>query len=137
MYSYILRKPKKFDKISTVDLSYVVPVKSTVKILQNSVAFSEYILSTIETPLDHLIWKCWDSQLLIWTLDWWNYLVSSFKYYVHTYLHIIHIFWYVFNRKQWVLSILVCSPDKLAILMDFDRGERWTHSKCHISLPSP
>ena len=26
-----------------VDLSYVVPVKSTVEILQNSVAFSEYM----------------------------------------------------------------------------------------------
>ena len=29
--------------ISTVDLSYVVPVKSTVEILQNFVAFSEYM----------------------------------------------------------------------------------------------
>ena len=136
MYS---EKVTQFCKISTVDLSYVVPVKSTAKILQNSVAFSEYILSTIETPLDHLIWKCWDSQLLIWTLDWWNHLVSSFKYYLCTYLltYNTHLLVCFFYRKQWVLSILVCSPDKLAILMDFDRGERWTHSKCHISLPSP
>ena len=29
--------------ISTVDLSYVVPVKSTVEISQNFVAFSEYM----------------------------------------------------------------------------------------------
>ena len=29
--------------ISTVDLSYVVPVKYTVEISQNSVAFSEYM----------------------------------------------------------------------------------------------
>ena len=33
----------KFCKISTVDLSYVVPVKSTVEISQNFVAFSEYM----------------------------------------------------------------------------------------------
>ena len=36
-------KATKFCDISTVDLSYVVPVKSTVKILQNFVAFSEYM----------------------------------------------------------------------------------------------
>ena len=32
-----------FCKISTVDLSYVVTVKSTVEILQNFVAYSEYM----------------------------------------------------------------------------------------------
>ena len=32
-----------FWEISTVDLSYVVTVKSTVEISQNVVAFSEYI----------------------------------------------------------------------------------------------
>ena len=36
-------KATKFCEISTVDLSYVVPVKSTVEILQNFVAFSEYM----------------------------------------------------------------------------------------------
>ena len=36
-------KATKFCEISTVDLSYVVSVKSTVKILQNFVAFSEYM----------------------------------------------------------------------------------------------
>ena len=40
MYS---EKATKFCKISTVDLSYVVPVKSTVEISQNFVAFSEYV----------------------------------------------------------------------------------------------
>ena len=40
-------KAKNFCKISTVDLSYVVTVKSTVEILQNIVAFSEYINFTI------------------------------------------------------------------------------------------
>ena len=34
-------KTTKFCKISTVDLSYVVPVKSTVEISQKFVAFSE------------------------------------------------------------------------------------------------
>ena len=33
----------KFCKISTVDLFYVVPVKSTVEIWQNFVAFSGYL----------------------------------------------------------------------------------------------
>ena len=32
----------KFCKISTIELSYVVPVKSTVEILQNFMASSEY-----------------------------------------------------------------------------------------------
>ena len=36
-------KATNFCDISTVDLSYVVPVKSTVEILQNFVAFSEYM----------------------------------------------------------------------------------------------
>ena len=39
-------KATKFCKISTVDLFYVVPVKSTVEVLQNSVAFSEYMNCT-------------------------------------------------------------------------------------------
>ena len=34
---------KKFCEISTIDLSYVVTVKSTVEISQNFVASSEYI----------------------------------------------------------------------------------------------
>ena len=37
------QKATKFCKISTVDLSYVEPVKSTVEISQNFVAFSEYM----------------------------------------------------------------------------------------------
>ena len=40
MYS---EKATKFCEISTVDLSNVVPVKSTVEILQNFLAFSEYM----------------------------------------------------------------------------------------------
>ena len=36
-------KATKFCEIVTVDLSYVVPVKSTMEISQNFVAFSEYI----------------------------------------------------------------------------------------------
>ena len=36
-------KATKFCEISTVDLFYVVPVKSTVEILQNFVVFSEYM----------------------------------------------------------------------------------------------
>ena len=36
-------KATKFCKISTIDLSYAVPVKPTVEISQNFVAFSEYM----------------------------------------------------------------------------------------------
>ena len=36
-------KATKFCEISTVDLSYVMPVKSSVEISQNFVAFSEYM----------------------------------------------------------------------------------------------
>ena len=39
-------KATKFCKISTLLLSYVVPVKSKVEILQNFVAFSEYMIFT-------------------------------------------------------------------------------------------
>ena len=41
----------KFCEISTVELSYVVPVKSTVEISQNFVAFSEYMNFTNLTIL--------------------------------------------------------------------------------------
>ena len=40
-------KATKFGEISTLLLSYVVPVKSKVEILQNFVAFSEYMNFTI------------------------------------------------------------------------------------------
>ena len=36
-------KATKFCEISTIDFSYVVPVKLTAEILQNFVAFSEYM----------------------------------------------------------------------------------------------
>ena len=36
-------KATRFCEISTLRLSYVVPVKSKVEILQNFVAFSEYV----------------------------------------------------------------------------------------------
>jgi hypothetical protein len=43
-------------KISTVDLSYVVMVKSTVEILQNFVAFSEYMNFTAAVVLEPSKW---------------------------------------------------------------------------------
>ena len=42
MYTYS-KKATKFGEIFTLDLSYVVTVKSTVEILQTFVAFSEYM----------------------------------------------------------------------------------------------
>ena len=41
-------KATKFCEISTLDLPYVVPVKSTVEISQNFVAFSEYMKFTMK-----------------------------------------------------------------------------------------
>ena len=40
-------KATKFCEISTVNLSYVLPVKSTVEISQNCVAFSKYLNFTL------------------------------------------------------------------------------------------
>ena len=45
MYS---EEAKKLCKISAIDLSYVVPVKSEEKILQNFAAFSEYMNFTLK-----------------------------------------------------------------------------------------
>ena len=45
-------KATKFCEISTVDLSYVVTVKSTVEISQNFVAFSEYMNFTFLRMLE-------------------------------------------------------------------------------------
>ena len=44
-------KATQFCKIFTLLLSYVVPVKSKVKISQNFVAFSEYMNSMLINPL--------------------------------------------------------------------------------------
>ena len=40
-------KASKFCKTSSVDLSYVVPVKSTMEVSQKYVAFSEYMNFTL------------------------------------------------------------------------------------------
>ena len=44
-------KATKFCEISTVDLSYVVLVKSTMEILQNFVAFSEFMNFNVWTTI--------------------------------------------------------------------------------------
>ena len=45
-------KATKFCEISIVDLSYVVPVKSTVEISQTFVAFSEYMNFIMELTVE-------------------------------------------------------------------------------------
>ena len=50
-------KATKFCEISTVDLSYVVTVKSTVEISQNFVAFSEYMNFNNSFLLDYFEFK--------------------------------------------------------------------------------
>ena len=54
MYS---EKATKFCEISTLDLSYVVPVKSTLEILQNVLAFSEYMNFTSR-------WQCSGGKMI-------------------------------------------------------------------------
>ena len=49
-------KATKFCEISTVDLFYVVTVKSTVEISQNFVAFSEYMNFTVQRDSMNLCW---------------------------------------------------------------------------------
>ena len=69
-------KATKFCEISTVDLSYVVLVKSTVEISKNFVAFSEYMnfkefdpiisLSVyLEKLADHFLPWGWDTSLWV------------------------------------------------------------------------
>ena len=50
-------KATKFCEISAIDLSYVVPVKSTVEILKNFVAFSEYMNFKFDPFWSNLIQK--------------------------------------------------------------------------------
>ena len=47
-------KATTFCEISTVDLSYVLPVKSTVQISQNFVAFSEFVNFNVANSADQL-----------------------------------------------------------------------------------
>ena len=49
-----MRKTIFFSKITTLDLFYVVTVKSTLEILQNFVAFSEYMNFTNTYSIYHL-----------------------------------------------------------------------------------
>ena len=63
-------KATKFCDISTVDLSYVVTIKSMVEILQNFVAFSEYMnFNNISVPAStsvKLEMQC--KQVMVYTL---------------------------------------------------------------------
>ena len=61
-------KTTKFCEIFILLLSYVVPVKSKEKILQNFVAFSEYInftLSWCDVLTNKYCWKCFNKQILL------------------------------------------------------------------------
>ena len=56
-------KATKVCEISTVDLSYVVPVKSTVEILQNFVAFLEYMNFNEEKLRQEVFMRFWNNIL--------------------------------------------------------------------------
>ena len=60
-------KATKFCETSTVDLSYVVPIKSTVEISQNFVAFSEYMnFNKLEKGYQNKSWWFFSLAVLRW-----------------------------------------------------------------------
>ena len=64
-FSYF-EKTSKFCEISTLFLSYVVPVKSKVEISQTFVAFSEYMNFTqIVLTFKYKFCKFWMSELFV------------------------------------------------------------------------
>ena len=69
------KKATKFCEISTIDLSYVVTVKSSVEILQNFVTFSEYMNFT-KTFKMHLVHVC-KVQVLVPNLEFKYWRVST------------------------------------------------------------
>ena len=81
-------KVTKFREISNVDLSYVVPVKSTVEISQKFVAFSEYMnfrnrisrdySSTLSGPLFSSIYEG-TTEMLQWFLI---YVLTKLRYFL-------------------------------------------------------
>ena len=83
-----MRRTQIFCEITTLDLSYVVTVKSTVEILKKVVAFSEYMNFKREyvqdSDLEHLFLNRSQSDFL---KDWKKYL-TSFRRGVNTLLWI-------------------------------------------------
>ena len=71
-------KAKMFCEISTIDLYYVVAVKSTVDILQTCVAFSEYMnfINSIKI-IDLYFWSQWLFLTRIWLLQSSIYVIFS------------------------------------------------------------
>ena len=83
MYS---EKATKFCEISTVDLSYVVPVKYTVEISQNFVAFSEYMNFIVEADVLYVYSnneiKIESSKIWFWRQSAWKSLLMNFNFLV-------------------------------------------------------
>ena len=75
-------KAAKFFEISAGDLSYVVPVKYTVEISQNFVAFSEYmnfILVSATTISENLFSSHWKSENLGSNFSWLQFFPKTCK----------------------------------------------------------
>ena len=69
-------KATKFCKISTLLLSYVVPVKSKVEISQNFVAFSEYMnLKSVKNKKE-----TFSMTASMWVLEWSRIVQSCLEY---------------------------------------------------------
>ena len=83
-------KTTKFCKIFTLLLSYVVPVKSKVKISQNYVAFSEYMNFTNNVDKVHIFWKVHKNMMKSPGIFYTLLLVTSKK--VWRVLHIFVVF---------------------------------------------
>ena len=67
-------KATKFCEISTLLLSYVVPIKSKVEILKKFVTFSEYMNFIIICPWNVKVHIFWEGHKILWnlhlTFDW-------------------------------------------------------------------
>ena len=95
-------KATTFCEISTVDLSYVVPVKSTVEISQNFVDFSEYMNFKNQS-----IWKNSQNNLKTY------YLLKVFQF--NIYLHILLLLLIFPCRMNLFLGVFVPNKNRPAL----------------------
>ena len=115
-------KATKLCKIFTLHLSYAVPVKSKVKILQNFVAFSEYMNFRTTCP-------CQIFEGMFWSIS--NHFCSYF--WDDLSLLIFRCFWYfTFDSFQFFsISIQAQAPHKFCFAKSYFVGTQNILRKVH------
>ena len=124
-------KATKFCEISTVDLSNVVPVKSTVEISQNVVAFSEYMnfnnMSTIclfllfSTKKHKEAGKCFLQNVTIPAI--FCVFTQCILFFLNGFLQILTLWMYSFNLLFSTFSRL--NIDGTGLLVGFPGHHQW------------